>query len=57
MEIVMGFRGMGFVVRVRRCGENENCYEFWGMGFVVRVRRCGENGNCNGFWGNGICGA
>jgi hypothetical protein len=25
MEIVMGFRGIGFVVRVRRCGENGNC--------------------------------
>jgi hypothetical protein len=25
MEIVMGFRRMGFVVRVSRCGENENC--------------------------------
>jgi hypothetical protein len=24
MRIVMGFRGMGFVVRVRRCGENGN---------------------------------
>jgi hypothetical protein len=25
MEIVMSFRGMGSVVRVRRCGENGNC--------------------------------
>jgi hypothetical protein len=25
MRIVKFFRGMGFVVRVRRCGENENC--------------------------------
>jgi hypothetical protein len=25
MEIVMGFRGMGFVVPVRGCGENGNC--------------------------------
>jgi hypothetical protein len=48
MEIVMGFRGMGFVVHVRRCGENGNCNGLWGMGFVVRVRRCGKNGNCNG---------
>jgi hypothetical protein len=24
MEIVMGFRGMGFLVRVKWCGENGN---------------------------------
>jgi hypothetical protein len=32
MEIVMGFRGMGFVLRVRRCGENGNCNELMGNG-------------------------
>jgi hypothetical protein len=25
MKIVMGFCGMGFVVRVRRCGAKDNC--------------------------------
>jgi hypothetical protein len=24
MKMVMGFRGIGFVVRVKLCGENEN---------------------------------
>jgi hypothetical protein len=43
MGIEMFFRVMGFVVRVRRCGEIGNCNVFWGMGIVVRVRRCGKN--------------
>jgi hypothetical protein len=36
MEIVMGFGGLGFVVRVTRCAENENCNGLWGNGI------CGE---------------
>jgi hypothetical protein len=28
----MGFRGMGFVVRVRRCGGNGNCNGLLGNG-------------------------
>jgi hypothetical protein len=48
MKIAMVFRVMGFVVSVRRRGEDEICNGLWGMGFVVRVRRCGEKGNFNG---------
>jgi hypothetical protein len=48
---------MGFVVPVRRFGENENCNVLWGMGFVVLVERWGENENFNVVKGNVICGA
>jgi hypothetical protein len=41
MEIVMGFRRMGFVVRVRRCGENGNCNELKGNGIC---------GGCETVW-------
>jgi hypothetical protein len=32
MKIEMGFRGIGILVLVRRCGENENFNGLWGIG-------------------------
>jgi hypothetical protein len=32
IKFVLSFMGMGFVVRVRRCGENYNCNGLYGNG-------------------------
>jgi hypothetical protein len=36
MGILIGFRGLGFLVRVSRCEVNENFNGFRGMGFEGR---------------------
>jgi hypothetical protein len=35
MKIVMGFGGLGFLVRLRRCGGNGNCNGLKGNGIFV----------------------
>jgi hypothetical protein len=49
MEIVMGIRGMGFVVAVRRWGEYGNCNGVYGNGIFVACKTFRENEILMGF--------
>jgi hypothetical protein len=47
MGILMGFMGMGFLVRVRLLERMNILMVFKEMGIVLKVRRYSENENCN----------
>jgi hypothetical protein len=48
MKIVMGFRGTGIVVHVRRCGENGNFNGVYGDGIFGACETFRENEYFNG---------